>query len=470
MSTIARKSHSAKKTVSGHKYCLTPVRVPKVHTKHRRIVTSIPAPQSIPIFKKLAKYEPISMSGQPPIIWHKAEDFYVHDRWGNKWLDWSSCVLVSNAGHGRREIIQSVKELVNRPLLATYVFSHEERAELCEALARVAPKGVNKVFLLSTGSEATECSIKLARTYGVKKYGPRKHVIVSFTGAFHGRTFGAQMAGGIPALKEWMVKLAPGFVQVPFPDGFRNEDVRFELFLETLARQGVKPGDVAGVITESYQGIGPNFLPAEYARRLGRWCRQHDVVLIMDEVQAGFGRTGKFWTFEHYDLTPDLICCGKGISSSLPISAVIGRPEIMDLYAPGSMTSTHSASPLPVAAAIANLKILAKEKLVRNSARLGAVLKEGLDRLRKKHSNRIGVAFCRGLVGGLLIVKPGTREPDGEMALKINEKCFQRGLLMFAPVGLGGGCIKIAPPLTITRDAILEGLGVLEEVCGETLD
>ena len=455
---------------AGHKYTLTPTEVPRVETKYRRIVTKLPVPESLPIFEKLGRYEPVSMQGQPPVVWDKAEGCQVSDAWGNTWLDWSSCVLVANAGHGRPEICDAIKKLADKPLLSTYVFAHENRAELCRMLADVAPEGLDKVFLLSTGSEATENCIKLARTYGVRKHGPRKYAVISFSGAFHGRTLGAQMIGGMSGQKEWIVNPAPGFVTVPFPDGYRNEDVRFELFEKTLADAGLEPADVAGVITESYQGIGPNFLPDAYARDLGKWCRKHDVVLIMDEVQAGFGRTGKFFCFEHYDLTPDLIACGKGISSSLPISAVIGRAEIMNLYPPGSMTSTHSASPLPVAAAIESLRIIEKEKLSERAAELGtSILGPCLHGLREKYAARIGAAMHRGLVGGLLMAKPGTKQPDSATALAINEKCFQRGLLMFAPVGIGGECVKIAPPLTTPVDALEEGIAVLEEVCAEVL-
>jgi 4-aminobutyrate aminotransferase-like enzyme len=190
----------------------------------------------------------------------------------------------------------------------------------------------------------------------------------------------------------------------------------------------------------------------------------------MDEVQAGFGRTGKMFCFEHYDLTPDLICCGKGISSSLPISAVIGRSDIMNLYAPGSMTSTHSASPLPVVAAVENLTLLVNEGLVRKAAELGdGVLGPALDRLRAKYPDRIGAALHRGMVGGLLMAKPGTKTPDSATALAINEKCFQKGLLMFAPVGIAGECVKIAPPLITPRDALEEGIKVLEQACAEVL-
>jgi 4-aminobutyrate aminotransferase-like enzyme len=453
----------------GHKYNLKPVNVAKVKTKHRTIKTKLPVPESLAIFKKLAKYEPISMQGQPPIIWDKAEGFYIYDKWGNKWLDWSSCVLITNAGHAHKDILKAMSAKIKQKLVSTYVFAHEDRAELCKLLASISPKGLDKVFLLSTGSEATENAIKLARTYGIKKGGKKKNVIVSFEGAFHGRTLGAQAAGGMPALKEWIVHHPGGFVQVPFPDGFRNTETDFSAFEKALKKAGVKPSEVAGVISESYQGIGPNFFPTAYAKKLRAWCTKNKAVLIMDEVQAGFGRTGKMFTFENYGIKPDLICCGKGISSSLPISAVIGKSEIMNMYAPGSMTSTHSASPLPVAGAIANIQILKKEKLVQNAAKLGKILTAALKKIAKKYPENIGTQFSKGLVGGLLMIKPGTLDPDSETALAINEKCFQKGLLMFAPVGLGGGCIKIAPPLCITEEALKEGIKVLEEACEEVL-
>ena len=450
-------------------YSRTPVEVPQVETKYRRIKTALPVPESLEIIEKLEKYEPSSMSGQPPIIWDKAEGFQVYDKWGNKWLDWSSEVLITNVGHSHPRIIAALKKEIDSKLLTTYVFYHEKRAELVELLQKDAPEGLYKVFLLSTGSEATENAIKLARTYGINKGGKEKHVIVSFNNAFHGRTLGAQLAGGIPALKEWIVNLDPGFVNVPFPDGFFQEDVSFDVFIDSLKEQGIEPKNIAGVITESYQGAGPFFMPKEYAQKLEAFCRENDALLIMDEVQAGFGRTGKWFTFEHYDVKPDLICCGKGISSSLPISAVIGRSDVMNMYPPGSMTSTHSASPLPVVAAIENIKILKEEKMTENSAELGKILKERLLEIQKKHSDRIGFVTSEGLVAGLQIVKPNTKEGDKETAYKINEVCFRKGLLMFAPVGIGGMCIKIAPPLMITEDALVEGLNVLDEVCDEVL-
>jgi 4-aminobutyrate aminotransferase / (S)-3-amino-2-methylpropionate transaminase / 5-aminovalerate transaminase len=451
-------------------YDLTPVDVPKVETKYRSIKTAIPVPESLPIFEKLQKSEPRSMQGQPPIIWHKADNFTVEDKWGNRWIDWSSCVLISNAGHGRKEIRDAIIEKVDQGLLATYVFVHEERAQLTEMLQAISPDPKNyHVFLLSTGSEATENCIKLAKTYAIEKHGPEKKYFVSFGNAFHGRTMGAQLAGGMDKLKTWIVDGDQTFVQVPFPDGFKNEDTSFDLFLKTLADKGITGDQIAGVMSESYQGVGPDFLPVEYAQKLEAYCREHDIVLIMDEVQAGFGRSGKMFTFEHYGIKPDLIACGKGISSSLPISAVIGRSDIMAMYPPGSMTSTHSASPLCVTAAIENLKLIQNEKLVENAAAMGAIMMSELDRIQKKYPERLGCLHGKGLVAGIQCVIPGTKTPDPKTALEINIKCFQKGLLMFSPVGIGGECLKIAPPLTLNEEALREALAVFEESCYEVL-
>lgn len=451
-------------------YDLTPVQVPPVNTRYRTIRTAIPVPESLPVFEELRRSEPRSMLGQPPIVWHKAYDSTVEDRWGNRWIDWSSGVLITNAGHSRPEIVAAVRAALDAPLLATYVFVHEGRATLTRMLCELSPDPANyQAFLLSTGSEATENCIKLAKTWALEKHGPAKKVIVSFQNAFHGRTLGAQLAGGNPRLKRWIGCACPCFVQVPFPDGYKNPDTRFELFLESLAAQNVKPEAIAGVMTESYQGVGPDFLPVEYARKLEAFCRKHDIVLIMDEVQAGFGRTGRMFTFEHYGIAPDLIACGKGITSSLPLSAVIGRKDIMGLYAPGSMTSTHSASPLAVAAAIANLDIIRKEGLVERAARLGEWFIPELRRIQAKYPRVLGCCQGKGLVAGIQAVKAGTRAPDPDLAQRINVACFQKGLLMFAPVGVGGECIKIAPPLNIAEDALRESVRVFDEAVDQVL-
>ena len=450
----------------GQEFDITPKNVPRVETKYRRIATRLPHPDSVPVLEKLRQCEPVSMRGQPPLVWDRAEDIFVYDQYGNRWLDWSSGVLVANAGHAAPEIRQAILDQVNRPLLHNYVFPSAERARLAEYLLRLAPAELGKVFFLTTGSEAVECALKLARARGLQIGGPRKIGLVGYERGFHGRTLGAQQAGGIPGQKNWIVNEDPAIVQAPFPDGYWTENTTFDLFLETIEKKGLAPDSVAGVILETYQGAGPDFAPKAYVQDLAQWCQKNRVVLILDEVQAGFGRTGKFWAFEHYGVTPDVICCGKGISSSLPLSAVIGRAEILDQFPPGSMTSTHCGNPVCAAAAWANLKKIVDEDLAGNAARLGVILERGLAALHQRHAGVIGHYSARGLVGGLQMVRTGKKEPDAALAHDVIERCFHKGLLLFAPVGAWGQTVKIAPPLTITEEPLREGLAVL----GEALD
>lgn len=453
----------------GKEYNITPVEVPPVETRYRRIVSAIPHPDSVSTLKRLRTIEPLSMSGQPPIVWDKAEDIFIYDKYGNRWLDWSSGVLVTNAGHGPVEIREAIINQVNTGLLHNYVFPSEERAELGELLASLSPEGLDRVFLLTTGSEATECAIKLARTHGISVGGKSKIGIVGFTRGFHGRTLGSQQAGGMAGQKSWIVNEDPAIINAPFPDGYWTEDVSFDLFLKTIEDRGLKPENIAGVMMESYQGVGPDFAPVEYVKKLRAWCDEHKVVLIFDEVQAGFGRTGKFWAFEHYGVNPDIICCGKGISSSLPLSAVIGREHIMNQYGPGSMTSTHTGNPICCAAAMASIRKILKEDLTGNAARLGPILLEGLKKIQAKHPAVIGNVTTAGLVGGMQTIKAGSKDPDHDLAHRIIELCFQRGLLFFAPVGAWGQTVKISPPLTIPQEALEEGLEVLAQATDDAV-
>lgn len=449
-------------------YELIPKRVPRVETKYRRIVTEIPAPESIPTLELLERTEPVAMRGQPPVVWDHAEGFQVCDAYGNRWIDWSSGVLITNAGHGRKEIIDAVVAQAQKHLLTTYCFPTETRAQLVEKLASVLPEPLKKIFLVTTGSEAVECAIKLCRTEGVRVGGKKKVVFVSFDKAFHGRTLGAQQAGGIPGLKEWIVNLDPGFVQIPFPDGFRNEDTSFAYFEKCLAEAGVEAQNVCGVMLETYQGGSASFAPPEYMQQLRKWCDRNKVLLVCDEVQAGFGRTGTMWGFEHYGIVPDLTTFGKGITSSLPLAAVAGRPEIMDLHPPGSMTSTHTGNPVCCAAALASLDLVLKENLAENARKMGDVLHKGLRDLKSRFPE-IGWVDGKGLVAAVACVKPGTKEPDGDLAWEVVNKCIQKGVLMFSPVGLNGSSVKIAPPLVINEEALVESLGVLEESFREAL-
>lgn len=450
-------------------FSMTPKDVKKVDTAYRRIQTKLPVPESIEILDRLHKYEPRSMSGQPNVVWDKAEGFNVYDKWGNKWLDWSSGVLVANAGHCAQEIKDAIIRQAEKGMIHNYCFPSELRAILAEKLVSLTSAALDKVFLLTTGSEATENAIKLARTYGQMKHGKEKIGIVSFEKDFHGRTLGAQMIGGIPSLKEWIINLDKDMVQVPFPDGFRTTDTSFELFEKSLEKLNYSPSRVSGVILETFQGGTASFAPKNYIQELRRWCDKNDAILIMDEVQASFGRSGKMFAYEHYEVEPDLVCLGKGITSSLPLAAVVGKKEIMDIYNPGEMTSTHSGNPICTVAAIASIDKVIKDGLAEKAAKMEKVLFSGLNGLKEKYSDVIGAVHGKGLVAGVQVVKKGGIEPDGELAFNVIVRCIEKGLLMFAPVGFGGATIKICPPLVITEDAINEGIQVLNEAFEEVL-
>jgi 4-aminobutyrate aminotransferase/diaminobutyrate-pyruvate transaminase/4-aminobutyrate aminotransferase/(S)-3-amino-2-methylpropionate transaminase len=449
-------------------FSLVPRNVPRVETKFRRIVTDFPVPESVPLIERLQAVEPRAMQGQPPVIWDQADGFLVRDRWGNQWIDWSSGVLITNAGHNAPRVNEAIRKQVEHGLLTNYCFPSEARLALVEKIASLLPDPLKKVFLLTTGSETVECAIKLCRTHGAKVGGPRKTVIASFANAFHGRTLGSQQAGGIPALKEWIGNLDPGFVQLPFPDGYRQKDTSFEAFEKGLRAEGVDFDAVAGVVLETYQGADGAFAPTEFMQNLRSWCDKHRALLVCDEVQAGFGRTGTFWGFEHYGIVPDLTCFGKGISSSLPLAAVAGRPDVMDLHGAGSMTSTHTGNPVCCVAALANIETIVEENLVENSKRMGEMLHRNLHELKDKNAE-IAAVMGRGLVAGFVVADPATGDPDPALAFETVQRSIEKGLLMFSPVGPGGGTVKICPPLMISEEALADSLAVFREALGEAI-
>lgn len=448
---------------------LEPQDVPAVNTKYRRIQTQIPVPESLAILEALRTFEPRSMSGQPPIVWDRAQGVQVYDKWGNMWLDFSCGVLVASAGHSHPKVVEAIVAQAQHGLLHNYCFPSEARAQLTQKLVGISPREHTKCFLLTTGSEATECAIKLMRTHGVSVGGERKSVIVSYDNAFHGRTLGAQMAGGMPAGKKWIVNLDPGMIQVPYPDGFRCTDTSFDFFLKSLKERGVAPDQIAGVIVETYQGVNAAFAPPEYFQAMRAWADEHDILLTMDEIQAGFGRCGMMFGYEHYGIVPDLVCCGKGVSDGLPLSAVIGKGPVMDQYAPGSMTSTHTGNPICVAAALASLEAIIVEGLVENSRVVGEAMLEALLPLKAKYPQAIGEIRGKGLVVAIQFTQPGTTEPNPDVAFDVTRKLIEKGIMVFAPVGVGGCAIKYNPPLCITMEAMLEGVAVLEEALAEVL-
>jgi 4-aminobutyrate aminotransferase-like enzyme len=447
----------------------------RVETRYRRIVSEIPHPDTIPLIEELGRLEPQSMGGFPPVVWDRAEGFQVWDAYGNRWLDFSSAVVLANAGHSNPRIARALHEQIDRQLWHSYCNPSEMRLRMVKAIAGIVPPYLDKVFLLSTGSEAVECAIKLMRLHG-RQLSPGKIHIVSYLRSFHGRTMGAQMAGGYLDQQEWMGLKPPGFHHIPFPECARCPWGKaryaacgrecFERSLECLRTTGVADELVAGVITETFQGPTVAFLPPDYVQALRDWTTAHRALLAFDEVQAGFGRTGRWFGFEHYHIEPDMIVAGKGMTSCLPMSAVIGRGAVLDLAGHGEMSSTHTGNPLCCAAAIANIESIRDDGMLENAATLEPVARLALEALREKLPGCVGTVNGRGLVWAVYLLDPVTGELDADLARRVVTRCMEQGLLMLQT---GRGTLKIAPPLYITQDAFLEGVAVIEGALAECL-
>lgn len=455
--------------MAGWNFSMTPLKVPKVHTKYRKIITMLPVPESLKIFKQLQQYESRSMHGQIPVVWDKAEDFQIYDGYGNCWIDFTSTIFVTNSGHANKAIIRALAKALKQQLLHTYTFVHRSRADFIKKLIDISPRQFEKAFLLSAGTEATECAIKLMRLYGQRRRSS-KVGIISFTGSMHGRTMGAEMLKGDQASNAWIGYLDPHIYHLPFPYPWDecnrplpedyNWQKHFERDIRRLKDKNVDLADLAGFMIESYLGWGAIFYPKAYMEALAKFAKKYDILITFDEIQGGFGRTGKLFAYQYYGIEPDILCLGKAISASLPLSAVIGSKQVMDLPDIGSMSSTHSANPLSCAAGIANLEYIEKHNLVKDSQRKGKILHYYLNKLKNSFPDRISFVLGKGLIAGVIFKDPYTTKPDKLFPSKVCERSMQKGLLI---VHTGRESIKIGPPLTIPDDALIEGLSVLTE-------
>ena len=457
--------------MAGYGFSHTPQKVPFVETEFRRIKTAIPVPESIPLLKKLYAVESRAMHGQLPVVWDRAEGFQVYDAWGNCWIDFTSTIFVANAGHGNPRIVAALKLVLDKPLLHTYTFASQERHDYLDALIRHTPPQFEKAFLLSAGTEATECALKLMRMHG-QSVGKRHGGVICFEGNWHGRTLGAQMLGGNLKQKEWIGYLDPNIFHLPFPYPWRNDAASDPVayfkdnFKKLLDEQKLNPAkDLCGFMLETFQGWGAVFCPPEFVKAVVEFAREHDMLVAFDEMQAGFGRTGKLFGYMHYGVEPDLLCCGKGASSGLPLAVVLGSKKVMDLPDIGSMSSTHSANPLVCAAGKANLEVLLEDGLIENSAKLGEVFHGELRRIQKRFSAHISSIQGKGLVAGV-IFNDLQGQPLPSLCDRISERCMQRGLMV---VHTGRESIKLAPPLCIHEAPLLEGLSVFEQTIADCI-
>ena len=454
--------------MAGNGFSHQPNKVENIATKYRKIKTAIPVPESIPMLKKMYEIEAQAMHGQFPIVWDRADDFQIYDQWGNVWIDFTSTIFVANAGHGNKRILKALKKVLDKPLLHTYTYASTERIEYLEYLINNTPKQFEKAFLLSAGTESTDAALKLMRLNG-QKHGKRKGGVICFNGAYHGRTMGAQMMTGNKQAKEWVGYDDPNIHHLEFPYPWAVDNPR-EFFNNSIVKlledyDLDSDKDLCGFMLETFQGWGAVFYPKDFVKELMIFAKKHNMLVSFDEMQSGFGRTGKLFGYEHYDVEPDILCCGKGASSGLPLAIVLGRKEVMDLPGVGSMSSTHSANPLVCVAGHENLKAMLEDGLIENSEKLGIIFHQKLNQIKDKYPNHLKYVFGKGLVAAIIFIDKEGNALSG-LCDKVSEKAFQKGLLV---VHTGRESIKLAPPLSINEEALIEGIEVLEECIRESI-
>ncbi len=440
-----------------------PREVEYISTKNREIKTKIPAPGTLEILEKLDRYESRSMHGQLPLVWNRAIDYNIFDHLGNKWIDFTSMIFVANVGHGNKHVVDKVKEALNLPILGCYAYPNEIRANYLERLVKFAGPNFEKAFLVSAGTEATEAAFKLMKMNG-KKLGKKGNIVIAISGNWHGRTLGAQMLSDNLNQRAWIDHQQKDIVHIPFPypwvlNGKNSTQFLLES-LRSLSDDGISlSDDVCGVILETFQGWGAIFYPKEYVQEIRSICDKNKILLCFDEMQSGFGRTGKNFGYEHYEVKADLICCGKGMGDGFPISGVIGQAEVIDLPSIGNMSSTHSGNPVMCAAALAVLDEIESKNLVNESRRKGLILHSNLKQVKTKFPNAISGVYGEGLIASVVFF-PNSKDKSFQAASLISERCMEKGLLV---VHTGRESIKIGPPLTISDDALIEGVDIISE-------
>ena len=453
-----------------YKFSRTPKQVKLINTEHRSISTYIPCPGTKEILETLDTYESRSMHGQIPIVWDAATDFNIFDLKGNKFIDFTSAIFFSNVGHSNVRVSNAIQKMLNKPILGCYAYGNEVRAKYLKKLVEFCGPGFDKAFLMSAGTESTEAALKLMRMYGQSKKKERLGII-ALENNWHGRTMGAQMMSGNINQKKWIGYEDKDIHHLPFPYPWALDNESGESFflknINILIESGIDPKkDLCGMILETFQGWGAIFYPKDYVKAAEKFCTENDIILTFDEMQAGFARTGKAFGYQHYDIIPDLICCGKGMGNGYPLSGVIGRRDIMDLPEVGNMSSTHSGNPMACAVGLAVIEEIESRNLIEESNRKGKILKDKLKQLKAKSDGKISHILGEGLISAILFQDSKTGEPDGLTASIVAEKCYERGLLV---VHTGRESIKLGPPLTISDEALIEGLEVLEECIKESI-
>jgi len=406
------------------------------------------------------RYVPRGVAQAHPVFVARAEGARLWDVDGREYLDFAGGIGVMNVGHGHPRVLQAVRAQLERFTHACFqVTPYETYVRLAERLSALAPGSFpKKTIFLTTGAEAVENAVKIARTH------TGRPAVVALTHSFHGRTLlGMSLTGKASYYKQNFGPFAPEVYHAPAPYPYRGVSDGLALEgLEELFRTQVDPERVAALILEPVLGEG-GFIPLspEYLRAVRRITEAHGVLLVADEIQSGFGRTGKMWAIEHSGVVPDLITFAKSVAAGLPLSGVVGRAEVMDAPRPGGLGGTYAGNPLACAAGLAVLDVFAEEGLLERAEALGKVLWAGLKRLQERFP-QVGEVRGLGPMVALELVRDRlSKEPAPELAQAVLEAARDQGLILLK-AGMFGSVLRILVPLVATLEEAEEGLRRLE--------
>ncbi|WP_065204350.1 4-aminobutyrate--2-oxoglutarate transaminase [Shewanella woodyi] len=392
-----------------------------------------------------------------PVYVERAKNAELWDVEGNRYIDFGTGIAVCNTGHSHPKIVAAVKaQLDNFSHTCVMVNPYESAVELAEKLTEIAPgESDKKAIFVTTGAEAVENCVKIARAHTGRRG------VIAFNGGFHGRTnLTMALTGKITPYKHQFGPFAGDVFHAPFPIDYHNISVKHSLdALNNLFKVDIAPCDVAAIIVEPVQGEGGFYAaPAEFLQALRSLCDDHGIVLIADEIQTGFGRTGKMFSFEHAGVEPDLITMAKGIAGGFPIAAVVGKSEIMDAPLPGGLGGTYGGSPVACVAALTVLDVIKEEGLVERAAQIGAIFNERLMALQAEYPQLIGEVRNQGAMIAMELVSNGDCEQaNTALTQAIIAKAAKYGLILLA-CGFYGNVIRFLPALTISDELINEGL------------
>lgn len=396
-----------------------------------------------------------------------AKGAVITDVEGNEWIDFAGGIGVVNAGHCPEPVVEAIREQAGKYLHTSFnVVTYEPYIELCEKLAELFPHGEKtKAMLISTGAEAVENAVKIA------KQATGRQAILCFTGAYHGRTMMAMSLTSRLTYKPNCGPFAPEVYRIDFPNVYRYADGRSEEEyinaclhkLRELAFNEVDPNNLAAIIIEPVQGEGGfNPTPPKYLQALRDFCDQYGVLLIFDEVQSGFGRCGEWASWQHYGVTPDISTYAKSMGSGLPIAAVVGKAEVMDAAAPGSIGGTYIGSPIACAASLATIKYMEEIDINAKGRHVGNIIRTRLESIKAK-CPQVGDVRGLGAMMAIEFVHDGDpRNPDSETCQTVVSNCAKRGLIIIS-AGTFKNIIRILSPLVIEDKTLQMGLDILEE-------